>query len=314
MYPVDMRVALITNPRSGRNCGLSAAARAEAELRAADWDVQRLVTAGPGDAEALAREAAGRGFDAVVACGGDGTLSQVVTGLLDSGVPAGFIPAGTGNDFARTLGLSRDPAVAARQLLAGSPGGIDLLEVNGGALWSLNILGVGLDAAVAARINRRRRLTGGLLAYLTALAQEMWDYRPTQVRVAVDGEAWEGRALLVAVANATSYGAGMRIAPHADIADGLLDVVLVECMGRCAFAINFPRVFRGTHLTQPAVHVWRGREAVVETPEPSPVLVDGDIRGETPVTVRVSAGRVRFWLPGRPGDEARAPGTRADEA
>jgi diacylglycerol kinase (ATP) len=294
-----MRIALITNPTAGRNAGVTAAQRAADEFENAGWETVTRLTRGPGDATRLAREAADEGFDAVFACGGDGTLSQVLAGLLDTGVPGGMIPAGTGNDFARTIGLSRDAAAAARQLIRGQVKDIDLLQINNGALWSVNVAGVGFDAAVAARINRRRRLTGGLLAYLTAVVQELVSYRPTQMHLRVDDEQWEGRALLLAVANARSYGAGMKIAPTAEIDDGLLDVVLVEHVSRLEFIRSFPKVLRGTHTDHPAVRTWRGAEVTVETPQPSPVLVDGDLRCQTPLHVRVSPGRARLLMPGQ---------------
>jgi len=292
-----MRIALITNPIAGRSSGLGAAATAEGEFRRAGWEVVRQVTEAPGDAVRLACQAVEQGFDAVFACGGDGTLSQVLTGLLDTGIPGGIIPAGTGNDFARTIGLSGDPATAARQLIGGHAGHVDLLEINDGVLCAVNVVGVGFDAAVAARINRRSRLTGGLLAYLTGVAQELWRYRPIELRLDVDGECWEGRALLLAVANARSYGAGMKIAPDAAIDDGLLDVVLVQHMGRIRFVRSFPRVLRGTHVDLPTVRTWQAREVAIHTPEPSPMLVDGDVQCETPVRIRVSEARAKLWMP-----------------
>ncbi|MGC9317803.1 MAG: diacylglycerol/lipid kinase family protein [Armatimonadota bacterium] len=294
-----MRVMLIVNPRAGRSSGGDAAASAEKQLRRGGWEVTTQPTQRPGDAERLARRAVGEGFDAVFGCGGDGTLSQVLAGLLDSGIPGGVIPAGTGNDFCRTIGLSRDPGVAAQQTLRGQPTDIDLLALDGGRLWSVNAVGVGFDARVAARMNRRLRLTAGLPAYLTAVAQELVRHRPTEMRLRVDDESWEGRALLVAVANGRSYGAGMQIAPRALIDDGLLDVVLVRHLGRLAFLASFPRVLSGSHLTHPAVRTWRASEVIVETPAPSPVLVDGDIRTRTPVTVRMAPARARFWMPGQ---------------
>jgi len=293
-----MRVALITNPRAGRNSGLMTAALAEEELRGGGWEVTRWLTEGPGDAERLARQAADEGFDLVLACGGDGTLSQALVGLLDTSIPVGIVPAGTGNDFARTIRLNRNPTDAARQLLSGHATDIDLLDINEGGLWSVNVLGLGFDAAVAERMNRRRRLAGGLLANLIAVGQELITYRPREVRLRVGGEEWGGRALLLAVANARSYGAGMKIAPTAEIDDGLLDVILVEHMGRIEFLRSFPMVLRGTHLSHPSVHAWQAEEVAIETPEPLPVLVDGDVQCETPLHIRVSRRRARFWMPG----------------
>ncbi len=292
-----MRLALLVNPCAGRNRGLAAAQVAEAVFREAGWRVSRSVTQGPGDAVRLAREAAAAAPDAVFACGGDGTVSQALTGLLDTGLPLGIIPAGTGNDFCRALGLPRDPALAARRALTGRPRPIDLLEINGGEHWSFNVTGTGFDAAVAARINRRRRLTGGLTAYLAAVLQELAHYRPVEVRLSIDGQPWEGRALLVALANAQAYGAGMRIAPQARIDDGYMDVVVVGRLTRAQFLWNLPRVFHGTHLTHPAVHHWRAREATVETSDPHPALVDGDVQTTTPLHVRVAPAKALLWVP-----------------
>ena len=293
-----MRVLLIVNPAAGRRSRRDVAGEAAAAFWSGGWEVGQRETTGPEATRALAREGAAEGFDAVFACGGDGTLSEVVGGLLDTGVPAGIIPAGTGNDFARTLGVPLDPAAAAESYLCGRAGPLDLLCVDGGRLWAINVMGVGFDARAARRVNARSRVTGGSLAYLTGVAAELAANRPTVVRVTVDGERWEGPVLLVAVANARSYGAGMMIAPQAEIDDGLLDLVVVEHLSRTAFAVNFPRVMRGTHLSLPIVHIWRASKVIIETNEPSPVLIDGDLKGETPLTVEVAPGRGRIWRPG----------------
>ena len=107
--------------------------------------------------------------------------------------------------------------------------------------------------------------------------------------------------MLVAVANAQCYGAGMRIAPRADITDGLLDIVVVEHLSRLAFLRSFPQVFRGTHEHHPAVHMWQAREARVETQTRQHVLVDGELQAETPLDVRVAPRRARLWMPGSLG-------------
>ncbi len=293
-----MRILLISNPCAGHRSRRDISGAVADAFRAGGWEVTVRQTPGPNSAGTLARAGADEGYDAVFACGGDGTLSEVVTGLLDTGVPAGVIPAGTGNDFARTLGLPLDPVSAAERYLLGTAGVFDLLCVDGGSQWAINVMGVGFDAGVARRVNRRSRLTGGLAAYLMCVAAELASNRPLEVGIAIDGERWEGRALLVAIANARSYGAGMMIAPHARIDDGLLDVVLVEHMTRASFVRHFPRVMRGTHLSLPCVRTWRGTEVSIETDEPSPVLIDGDLKSETPLTVQIAAGRARLWMPG----------------
>ena len=295
-----MKVALIINPVSGRKRSLVAADAAEPVLRQAGWEITREFTQCPGDATRLAREAAAEGCDLVLTCGGDGSFSQALAGLLDTGIPAGIIPAGTGNDFARAVGLSLEPAKAAAQIVRGHATHIDLLAVQSEAspdeiIWCANIAGVGFDARVCERINRRSRMTGGTLAYLVAVAQEFRVFRRTPVRLHVDERNWEGEALLVAFANAQSYGGGMRIAPEASVDDGLMDVIVVKHMPRLDFARSFPRVMKGTHLSHPAVMMLRGREARIETDAPQPALVDGDIQAETPLSVRVEEGRGVFW-------------------
>lgn len=296
----QVRVRIIANPVSGRRLGRRAAETAVHVFAEAGWNADVRLTGSPGDATRLAQEAAEEGVDAVFAAGGDGTLSQVLAGLLDTGIPAGLIPAGTGNDLARTLGLSLDPAAAARQALNGRAVPVDLMRLNDGAQWAVNVLGVGFDARVAVRCNRRSRFLGGLPAYLLSVAGEVVSFRMTPLRLEVDGETWEGSMLLCAVANATSYGAGMRIAPQASPHDGLLDVVLVRPVSRLGFLRAFPRVFQGTHLNHPAVEVFRGRKVRLLTEEPEPVNVDGDIAGTTPLKVEVAAARGLVWLPARP--------------
>jgi len=191
-----------------------------------------------------------------------------------------------------------DPLAAVEHYLNGGAASVDLLEIEGGRGWGINVAGVGFDARVAHRVNARRRISRGLATYLACVGAELVRHRPLAATIRIDDDTWRGPALLVAVANARSYGAGMLIAPHAEVDDGLLDVVLVEQMSRAEFLVNFPKVMRGTHLSHPKVRTWRGEEVVIETEEPSPWLIDGDVRGETPVEVRIAPGRARVWMPG----------------
>lgn len=291
-----MRVQMIVNPKSGRGRGAAAALVAEAEFRQAGWDVVVHHTAGPGEATGLARAALGC-CDLVVACGGDGTLCEVLNGAAGSDLPVGFLPAGTGNDFVRTVAMPRTPREAAQHILRGRPQPMDLMRLDHPAMVSINIIGIGFDAAVAARMNRQTRFGGGALSYLSAIMMELAHMRPVKLRLTVDGAPWEGEALLVAVANAQSYGGGMRVAPEADVHDGLADVVIVEPLGLTGFLRTLPKVFKGTHLAHPAVSCRRGKEIIVESAEAVPVMVDGDLRATTPLRVTVEAGAARVWLP-----------------
>lgn len=292
-----MRAVLIANPQAGRNRAVQAAEQARQVFRAAGWDVEVRLTGCPGDAVRIAAEAAAEGFDAVFACGGDGCLAEAANGSRGTQTAVGVVPAGTGNDFARHIGLPLEPARAAQALLQGAPHSVDMLQLNDGRPHALNVLGMGLDSRVAERINRRCRLVSGTAAYISALVAELWRYEAVQAHIEVDGEQWSGRILLVAVANATSYGGGMKVSPLSQIADGLLEVVALEYIPRMQFLRHFPRVFRGTHLSIPAVHHWQGRHVRLETGEPVPVSVDGDVMGHTPLEATVLPGAVNMWLP-----------------
>ncbi|MHB1462136.1 MAG: diacylglycerol/lipid kinase family protein [Armatimonadota bacterium] len=291
-----MKAIIIANPISGRHRGQAAARQAEACFQAAGWQVSSLFTTCPGEARHLAAEAVAERPDIVFACGGDGTISQVVSGLMGSGIPTGIIPAGTGNDLCRTLGLPVSPAEAAHLALHGHAIDIDLLDVNSGAYQSINITSLGFDAVVAERMNKRMRLFGGTFAYLSAVFLEVVHMKPTSIKLNIDGQTWEGDALLVAVANAQCYGGGMKVAPQARVDDGLLDVVLVKSVGRFEFLRNLPRVFAGTHLAHHSVCAWKGAHVRIETLSASPVLIDGDICGQTPIDVRVLPGAAKLWV------------------
>ncbi len=292
-----MRCAVIANPVSGRRGGVLQATAALTVLRRAGWEAELLESRWPGHATELARDAAASGAQLVIAAGGDGTLSQIALGLRGTRVPLAPLPAGTGNDFCRAVGVSLEPETAAAQILRGHPRQIDLMCLNSGRNWAVNMVGTGFDARVTQRINCRSRRTAGPLAYLTAVAGELWHYAPTQLRVEVDGAGWEGPALLAAVANGVSYGAGMNIAPHAVLDDGLLDVVVVGYIPRLEFLRTFPRVFRGTHLSHPAVHSWRGRHVELHSALPSPVVIDGDVTCQTPLTADVGEEECLIWVP-----------------
>ena len=292
-----MKATIIVNPISGRHNGNAAAMAAQRILSAAGWEIDTKVTCCPGEAETLARQLIDTKPDMLIACGGDGTITQVISALAGTDIPTAIIPAGTGNDLCRTLGIPINPSAAAEGILNGRKAYIDLLSINNGQFHSVNITSLGFDAMVADRINRRYRLLGGRMAYLTAVFQEMIRLRATQVTVEVDGHMWQGKALLAAVANARCYGGGMQIAPAAKVDDGLADVVIVEYVGRMEFLMNLTRVIRGCHLQHPKVHFWQGQHVTITTESVVPVLADGDIICKTPLEVKVLPHRAPMWLP-----------------
>lgn len=281
-------LALIHNPASGRGTSTRRLAEAERLLRHAGFEWTSLTSSRSGEAIQLSRQAALAGAEVVVACGGDGTVSQVAQGLLGTGASLGVLPLGTGNDFARHLGLQRlESAVDA--LSRNEHRRIDAVawrtDADSGHL--INVGGCGFDAVVAERVNRGFRGLRGTSAYVAAVMATLASYQATEIHLEVDGASFSVRAMLCAIANASSYGGGMRIAPTADLADGWLDCIVIGEVSRMEFLRTFPRVFRGDHLTHPAVTALRGKRIRIDAARSLPLLCDGELTGSTPVVFEV---------------------------
>lgn len=240
--------------------------------------------------------------DAVVVVGGDGMVSLAVNAIAGGGIPLGIVPAGSGNDLARGLGLPlHDPAAATAVLLEAltrPPRAIDagrVIHPDGTHTWFAGVLSAGFDAIVNERANRMR-WPRGRSRYNLALLLELAVLKPIRYRIALDGEEIESEALLVAAANNTSFGGGMLITPHARLDDGLLDVFLVQPMSRLAFLRLFPRVFAGTHVSDPRVSIRRARRIRIEA-DGIVAYADGERSSALPVEIEVVPGALHVLAP-----------------
>ena len=317
-------LAVILNPAAGNRRAGRARARLREALQESGARFEIVQTERPDHAAALARSAAAS-FDAVVAAGGDGTLQEVATGLLgdEHGAALGVIPLGTGNDFARLLGVPKTPAAAVRALL-----GAEVVPVDAGLVrWRdadgphrreavfVNAVGVGFDAlaaAEAARFKWFRGRSGYAAAVLKAL--RIWPQPEIEVRrvgaavasaptpePAVPGEVlYQGRFFLVGVGNGVSVGGGFRLTPEARYDDGLLDLCLVAApLSVPRIAQLLPRAIVGHHLGQPEVTSGRVRGLALQIAEGVPIHVDGEVltRSAVEVMVEVVPGAFRMLRP-----------------
>ncbi|MGF1426718.1 diacylglycerol/lipid kinase family protein [Kitasatospora sp. LaBMicrA B282] len=285
----------IVNPISG---GGHAPARWEpiaALLSAAGATVRAVPTRGREHAVSSAREAAERG-DTVVAVGGDGLVRDVAEGTVRGGGTMAIVPAGRGNDLARSLGLpaADDVAAQARLLLAGHRRTLDVLEVNG-SIAPGNVY-IGIDAVATRLINAGRGLPA-LLLYRLAPVRAIMSWRAAGYTLTVDGETSTRRGHTVVVANSGAYGHGLRIVPTAVPDDGLLDVMLVGDGPRSKIVAFMNEVKRGTHLRRPEVSVRTAREVTVDADRPVPVCADGDEIAELPARIRLLAGALPLLVP-----------------
>jgi diacylglycerol kinase (ATP) len=291
---VRHEIALLVNPAAGGGRGARLVAPVVGRLERAGLHVRRLGGASGLEAEELARKAVADGTDALVALGGDGLVHLALQAVAGTRVPLGIIPAGTGNDIARAVGVPlADPLAAADIVAAGHTQAID--AGRSGSRWFAGVVGAGFDSAVNERANRMSRLSGRYkydLAILTVLRT----FQPIPFTLELDGETWQTRAMLVAVGNGRSYGGGMLVTPDAKLDDGLLDVLVLGPLSRRAFVRVFPRVYRGTHVTHPAVTVRRAR--VVSLAAVGVVAyADGERFGQLPLTCTAMPGAVHVLVP-----------------
>ncbi len=229
-----------------------------------------------------------------VAMGGDGLVGAVAGALRGTGGVAGIIPAGRGNDFARVLGLPRDPIAACEVLVSGVERVVDCGEVDGRPF--VGIASVGFDSD-ANRIANDARLVRGKPVYLYAALRALAAWRPARFALSLDGERRELTGYSVAAANSAAYGGGMYLAPNAALDDGLLDVVTIGELSRRRFASQLPKVFNGSHVDHPAIEVFRAREVRVSADRPFQMYADGDPIGALPVTVRAVPAALRILVP-----------------
>jgi diacylglycerol kinase (ATP) len=284
-----VRALLVFNPTAGGGRAGRLAPRVAGRLTADGVEVSQHQTRSLQDARLAACEAASS-VDAVVAVGGDGTVGACAAGLADAGPAAraalGVVPAGGGNDAARAFGLpARDPLAAAGLLTSLRRRPADLATVAGRGY--LNVAGAGFDAEVNRIANQRLGWAGNRPRYVGAVLAQLAVGRTARFRLALDGRPQELDGWLVAVANGPGYGGGMRVAPKASLADGLLDVVVIAGIGKLEFLRTFPKVFAGRHVEHPAVSVHRAATVELDADRPLHVYADGEPAGTLPATFEV---------------------------
>jgi diacylglycerol kinase (ATP) len=289
-------IALLVNPTAGKGRAAKVVAGVSARLRAAGANVSILIGLDADDALALARKAVSDGVDAVVALGGDGMAHLALNAVAGTDTPLGIVPAGTGNDLANTLKLpTKDPVAAAGvvadRLMNGGAWAMDAIRT--GDKWWGCVLGAGFDSRVNDRANRMT-WPRGKARYNIAILAELPVFKPVPFTITLDDQQpWETEAMLVALGNAKSYGAGMHVTPDADLADGLIDVMVLGPVSKPEFLKAFPKVFKGTHVTHPAVTIKRAKVVTLSSPGVN-AYADGEFLAALPITCECVPGAVQI--------------------
>lgn len=308
------RVALVVNRGADRGGAMRIGATSAATLQAT-CDVRLLRPEGGSEESVTAiQRTVEDGVDAVIVCGGDGIFHAAANVLADGKVPLGVIPAGSGNDVADVLGMSKDPATATEQvqaaLAAQSIMRIDVGRCDGPALVEgtdrvfVSLLYAGIDSAVNERASRLRRLPGAA-RYNVALALETARLRARRFRLDIDGEQRTVPAILVAIGNGPQYGGGKRIAPHASWNDGVLGMTVIGPVSRLTLARFAPRLPRAGHVGHPRVLLWDAKAVTMDCADPDIVAyADGERVGPLPIRAWVDRASLPVLVP--PGVRARS--------
>ncbi|GAA1483110.1 diacylglycerol kinase [Gordonia sinesedis] len=298
-----VRVTVVANPYSRHGAGLRTGDAAVAQLRERGLDPTVLLAPTASEAAEMAAAAARAGTDALIVVGGDGTVRLTVEASLGTGTPVGIVPAGSGNDAARNLGIPLDDVPGAVDIIArGVRRSVDVGQVTfpeGRTALFATVAATGFDASVASRADAMS-WPHGQSRYTVAALREMGALSTRHYQVRVDDEQVEGDVVLVAIGNTASYGGGMRITPGAAMDDGALDVTVARVpkrFTRATYASMFPRVFTGHHVGLSMVETLRGREIELYCDPPAPISLDGDIVGELPAVFEVLPDAAQVFVP-----------------
>lgn len=277
-----MRVKVILNPWSDRGQAIQQEDTIKVAARQyGGLDI--VLTERPGHAQELARQAASTGYDLVVAAGGDGTIHEVVNGLVWGGqanARLGVIPIGSGNDLAYTLGLNTDVEAAVRRLFTGQPQTIDLARVEddrGRYRIISNGLGIGFDATIAIQAEGITRIRGFPMYVLATLRTIAFYYQTPSCSIHFDDESISQDILLLAIGLGKRAGGGFLLTPDAAVNDNFLDSCTVNPVGRLTMLNMLPRVMKGTHVTSRHVTMRKSRRIHIKSNMPLPIHIDGEI-------------------------------------
>lgn len=281
----EPKYLFIINPAAGqgRTAGLFSTLKSRLEKQGANFDFR--ITRVPGDAIGFAREGAEWGFTHIISVGGDGTSHEVVKGLMGTSAIFGTIPSGSGNDFPKAAGVPLDPMQALDTLFSGGIRSVDVGKL--GDKYFINGLGIGLDGAVSHRF-KKLKFFRGQLGYVLGAVQEAMTFEGFVTGVKIGDWEYSGRLLLAGASNGMFQGGKFKLAPEADVGDGLLDFHIIKDMKSLQRLVKIPKVLSGTHAGLEEVELRRGHEMEITVERALPAHMDGEPFYLKPGTHKIS--------------------------
>jgi len=258
-----------------------------------------------GDAIELARKAADKGMDLIVSIGGDGTVNEIVNGIMKSknDPSLGIIPLGWANDFIKSTDIPSDIIEACKILIKGKTKKIDIGAINS-QIYFANICGVGFDAEVAQLANQMKskhpnlRILSAFIYVFATVKKLLSPFSYHNVKIKFDGQEIHSKILFIAISNGKIYGGRFNITPEAILDDGLLEICVVEEMGRFKYLSIIPKVFKGTHASIKGINFYRAKEVVIQSSEPVLAQVSGEvIEGQKEFTITLLPKSLKLIVP-----------------
>ena len=290
-----MHLKIIYNPAAGRGRARRHVREVEEYLRSRGARVDCEPSTGPSDLVRIAAESSRAGYDRVVVCGGDGTLNLAVREFdLTRGTLA-LIPTGSGDDFARVMGIPRKIRPACDVVLDGVIREVDVALANG--IRYLGVAGLGFDSEVADYANRNVKFLRGSAVYLYAIFRVLPRFTPRPVHLRTEHGDRDEQIMFAAVGNTRQYGGGIRITPDAIVDDGLLDLCIVHRTSRRELLKTLPKAYTGAHVSSSFVETGRGREFHFSSEQPMAVYADGEPLTRTPVSFGLADARLKVVVP-----------------
>lgn len=287
---------IIFNPTAGAGRSLKARQAVVQILNERNIAYEIFETQYREHAVALAREAVGKGYDGIISVGGDGTLLEVASVIHGTDETLGVIPAGTGNDFRQAIGVPRDPAEALEIILAGKKRKVDI-GLLGGDRYFLNVAGTGFDVEVIKNTEKVRRTFTGGFAYFLGIFLSVFGYKSVTIDVTIDGTVYRRSVLLIAIANGKCYGGGLNVAPDADVADGLFNVMIINSIPNWRILVELPKLQKGQIDKIPGHELFTCSELHISSDKPLRFNLDGEVYGQTPVRLSVVPKALSVFCP-----------------
>ena len=281
-------IVAICNPTAGSGRAKRIGAQIEEKLKEAGCACRLVYSERPGHATELARAARADGAELVLSVGGDGTALETARGLIGSDCPLGVIPAGTGNDFVKTLGIPQEPLAALSHILAHPARKTDVGEINGRVF--LNEIGTGFDVSVLDHAEKAKKYCRGLLPYLYGVVKTLFRFRSVPITFSIEGgEEKTLDAFVIGAANGGMIGGGIPIAPDAKADDGLLDIVIVQKIPRAKLLARLLGLMRKKVLAFPETLYFRASSIIFSMPNMR-LNIDGEIVPEEKAEARIIPG------------------------